>query len=477
MREAMREVPFAIIGAGPAGMAAAATAAETGVPVLLLDEQPRPGGQIYRAVDAMPAARRDRLGADYAQGLDLVRALDRPGIEHVPGATVWFVDGDGTVAWSVDGQAQAVRARRVLVATGAVERSVPIPGWTLPGVMTAGAAQILLKTAGVVPERAVIAGAGPLLYLIAQQLIRAGARPLALVETQPRTAPLGAARHLGGALKGWRYLMKGVAMLGDIRKAGVPRYTGARDLRVTGENRAGGRAEGLTFTSGGRARTIACDTVLLHHGVVPDTQIARALGLPHDWDEAQACFRPRTDRWGGTPLEPILIAGDGTGIGGAQVAALRGRLAALRVAEVLGHISFAEQDRQAAPLFRALAAELAPRPFLDALYPPPPALLAPPDETVVCRCEEVTAGDIRRYARLGCAGPNQTKAFGRSGMGPCQGRYCGLTVTTLLAETTGQTPDAVGAYRIRTPLKPVTVGELASLHPADTPVETVIYGG
>ena len=117
----------------------------------------------------------------------------------------------------------------------------------------------------------------------------------------------------------------------------------------------------------------------------------------------------------------------------------------------------------AAPLRRALARELAARPFLDAAYPPYDAALHPSDGTVICRCEEVTAGDIRRYAKLGCLGPNQTKAFGRAGMGPCQGRFCGLTVTALLADANGQSPDETGYYRIRPPLKPVTLGELAAM--------------
>ena len=117
----------------------------------------------------------------------------------------------------------------------------------------------------------------------------------------------------------------------------------------------------------------------------------------------------------------------------------------------------------AAPLRRALARELAVRPFLDAAYPPYSAALQPTDSTVVCRCEEVTAGSIRGYAKIGCLGPNQTKAFGRAGMGPCQGRYCGLTVTALLADANGQSPDETGYYRIRPPLKPVILGELAAM--------------
>lgn len=155
--------------------------------------------------------------------------------------------------------------------------------------------------------------------------------------------------------------------------------------------------------------------------------------------------------------------GDGGGIAGAKAAEISGRLVALKLAEETGYLPVAERDSRARLLRSALVREHAVRPFLDVAYPPYAAALTPDDGTIVCRCEEVTAGDIRGYAKLGCRGPNQTKAFGRAGMGPCQGRYCGLTVTALLAQVHGQTPDDTGYYRIRPPLKPVTLGELAAM--------------
>jgi hypothetical protein len=203
--------------------------------------------------------------------------------------------------------------------------------------------------------------------------------------------------------------------------------------------------------------------VLLHHGVVPNTQAARSLGIGHTWNHTQHCFTPSVDAWFGADVDGIFIAGDGAGIGGAAVAEIAGRIAALKVAEELGQVSEEVRDRLAAPLRASLRREMAVRPFLDAAYPPYTAALSPADGTLVCRCEEVTAGAIRGSAKLGCLGPNQTKAFCRAGMGPCQGRYCGLTVTTLLAEATGRTPDETGYYRIRPPLKPITLGEVAGM--------------
>ena len=129
----------------------------------------------------------------------------------------------------------------------------------------------------------------------------------------------------------------------------------------------------------------------------------------------------------------------------------------------MGALSAARRDELARTPRRSLSIHLAARPFLDALYAPAPEFLCPEDRTLVCRCEEVSAGDIRHYVRLGCLGPNQTKAFGRPGMGPCQGRLCGLTVSELIAAERGMCPSQIGYYRIRPPIKPVTLGELASL--------------
>ena len=462
----MREVDLIVIGAGPAGMAAGAEASAAGLSVTVLDEQPGPGGQIYRAVTGAGGARGAVLGRDYLDGAALAQAMQASGVRHLTGAVVWNVepDVDGiTVTFSQDGRAAQLRAARLLLATGALERPVPVPGWTLPGVMTAGAGQILLKASGLVAERAVLAGSGPLLYLLAAQMARAGRPPLALVETQSFGDTLRALPHLVGGLRGWRTLLKGLGLLLELRRAGVRRITAARDLAIEG----GARAEALAFTAGGRAQRISCDTVLLHQGVVPNTQISRALRMDHDWRAGQQAFAPRLDPWGESTVPGVFVAGDGAGIAGAVAAEQAGRLAGLQVAHQLGRIDRATRDLRARVPAGRLAAERALRPFLDVAYPPAEQVLSPADDTIICRCEEVTAGQVRGWAKLGCTGPNQTKAFGRVGMGPCQGRYCGLTVTTLLAEAQGMTPQAVGAYRIRPPFKPVTLGEVASLNHPD----------
>ncbi|RYY67054.1 MAG: FAD-binding protein, partial [Comamonadaceae bacterium] len=179
-------IDLVIVGAGPAGLAAACEARAAGLGVVLLDEQPATGGQIYRAVDAASPKRRAVLGEDYAAGAELTRAFAASGAAHVAGAAVWNVGRDLTVNYLHGGANRAVQARHIVLASGAMERPFPIPGWTLPGVMGAGAAQILYKSAGALPkEPVVLAGCGPLLYLLASQYLQAGVTLKAVVHTTP----------------------------------------------------------------------------------------------------------------------------------------------------------------------------------------------------------------------------------------------------------------------------------------------------
>ena len=449
-----------VIGAGPAGMAAAFTAASLGLKTVLLDEQPGAGGQIYQNVTRADANVAALLGPDYMHGRTLADQLLRSGTEVRQGALVWDVARDLAVTALQDNRSFQLRAPQLVAATGAMERASPLPGWTLPGVLNAGATQIALKRAAAVPSvPVVLAGAGPLLLLVACQLLDAGVVIAGIVETSPSANRVAALRHLPAALAAPEYLLKGLRMMRCLRSAGIPWFTQATDLAVEGQ----AQAEALRFSSGGRSHRIEAGVVLLHHGVVPNTQLSRLLRVEHDWDDAQLAWSPRVDAWGQTSLAGFRVAGDGTSIAGALAAEARGALAAIGAAHALQRLSDNERDQRAAPAIRALARQLRIRPFLDALYRPPEWINAPADETVVCRCEEVTAGRVREMARLGCQGPNQTKFFSRCGMGPCQGRICGLGVTQILAGELGKPPAEVGAYRIRAPLKPVPMSSLASL--------------
>ncbi len=455
----------AVIGAGPAGLSAATLCAEAGLATVLFDEQPAAGGQIYRAVANSPLAPGAILGDDYWRGRRLVDACAASGTQHVPGATVWSLSREREIGVSHGGVARLLRAQRVILATGAVERPFPIPGWTLPGVMTAGAAQILLKTAALLPQgRAVLAGSGPLLWLLARQYLDAGAEITAILDTTPRANRHRALAHLPAFLAS-PYFAKGLALLRAVRRR-VRVVGGVTALAAEG----GDRLAAVRYTTARGEQRMPADLLLLHRGVVPNVNLAMAAGVPHRWDERQLCFVPERGGDGATALDGIAIAGDGGGIVGAEVAAEEGRLAAITAIRALK--PGADLDRAEAAAERNLAHWRRGRGFLDALYRPG---FAPPDaETIVCRCEEVTTREIAAAVAEGCIGPNQLKSFTRCGMGPCQGRLCGLTVTQLIAALRGVSPGEVGYYRLRPPVKPVTLGELAGLPVSNAAMKAVV---
>ena len=449
-----------VIGAGPAGLAAATLLAEQKTRALLLDEQREPGGQIYRGIERANT-QLAALGHDYAYGATLVTRFRTSGAAYRPGSAVWQVTPQREVWFSETGRSHLVQAGAVVLASGAMERPVPVPGWTLPGVMTVGALQIMLKSSGMLPDEPyVVVGSGPLLYLLVQQCLAAGARPAAVLDTASRDNAWRALRHLPGTLRGEgrRYLAKGMALIAALRRSGVPRYRHVRDVHIEGND----AVTGIAFRSAGRMHRIDTRLVALHEGVIPAQQLPRSIGCDFAWDATQRCFAPVTDEWGSSSIDNVLIAGDASGIGGARAAEHAGRLAAFEALRRLGRFDATQRDVLAAADRRAHAAHLAVRRFLDVLYAPRPEVLTPADEVTVCRCEEVKAGAVRAVVAQGCLGPNQAKAFLRAGMGPCQGRLCGPVITELIAQARGVDPGDVGYYRIRPPLKPITVGELVA---------------
>lgn len=456
----MRWHDVIVIGAGPAGLAAAATAAATGLDVLLLDEQPGPGGQVHRAAESAPLP---WITAKTAAARRLVEEARGAGATFRFGASVWAATRELMVAWEGEGGAGSAGARALILATGARERALPFPGWTLPGVMAAGAAQIALKEAGLGADGAVLAGSGPLLHLLAAQYLRAGFCPAAILETTPSGAWRRAWRHLPRALLGGGAgtLLQGLGLLMRPRLAGVPHLRAVEGLRAEGA----ARLEQVRFRHRGEDRSIAARHLFVHHGVVAQMTMAAALGCPLAWSEGDAAWQPVTDGWGATPVAGVFVAGDGAGIGGATAAVHRGRLAALAAAAALGTMAMAERDARAAPERAALARALSIRPLLDALYAPDPQAMATlPDDVILCRCEEVTAGAVRgvlRERRVAAADANALKSLTRAGMGPCQGRSCGAALCGLIAGERGVAERDVAPLRPRLPLKPVPALALA----------------
>lgn len=459
MSAAYAEFDVGVIGAGPAGLAAAVQSAALGLRVALFDEQAHPGGQIYRSIEHASGAARRILGADYERGAGLVSRFRNCAATYFAGATVSYVGDDLELTVSRDERLENFSCRTLIVATGALERPFPIPGWTLPGVLTAGGVQVLLKESALVPDgRIAIAGTGPLSLLVGAQLLAAGVRDIAFLDTTPAGNYAAAGLHLAGALGRADQLGKGINLLRKVR-AGAARYvSGVRELEARGEE----SVTSIRYATSSGSQALPVDGLVLHQGVVPNTQFTRALGIAHEWSAGQLCWRPVLDEWFRASRENVLVAGDSAGILGAEAAEDAGMLAALQAATILGRLSESARDDLAKRPRKRLQRLARLRAFLDRLYRPLEHYRIPAAATIVCRCEDITAGEACTAIDEGCRRPDELKFFTRCGMGPCQGRYCGLTVTELIAKHTQRSPADVGYYRIRQPLKPVKLGVLAT---------------
>lgn len=458
----MNRVDLCIIGAGPAGMTAAATAAEHGLRVALLDERPSPGGQVYRGIADGPWRRDGRLGADYAAGTTILERFKGAAVQTEFGANIWRVDIDeagGALSFSKGGTSQRLQFGKLLLATGAMERPVPFEGWTLPGVMTIGAAQLMLKSSGIVPAgRVVLAGNGPLLLLFASQLIGMGVTIAAILDTAPKVGTAFIAlQHWLALLANRGKLAKGLRMMREVRAAGIAWHRDVSQLAASGKD----RLKAVSFAAGGQTMALDADTLLVHEGVLPNTQLSRALQCAHVWDEGQQSFRPDLDGYGESSVAGVFIVGDGASIDGALAAPASAEIAVCRILDQMGR-SDARTIETAARARTVFRREHSFRGFLEALYPPRIAAASCSDDTIVCRCEEVTAAELKAAVRDGAIGPAQAKVFTRCGMGACQGRTCGPVVSQVIAREAGLPIADIGTHNIRFPLKPVTLADMAS---------------
>ena len=466
-----------IIGAGPAGLTAAEAAALGGCRVTLLDERPEPGGQYFKQLApsqqfANPAA----MDQQFAAGQALIERLRGLGVEIVSGAAVWNATWRGEESVQVDvirdGQAARYRPAQLILATGAYERPLPVPGWTLPGFMTTGAAQTLGRAYRVAPgSRVLIAGNGPLNLQVACELARGGVKVVAVAEAAPAPGPA----KLGAIIEALRrapgLMVDGFRYMASLRRFGIPVLYGYVLTGAAGDARVA-RATLVRMDASGRPvagseRSFEVDAVCSGYGFQPSTQITRLLGCEHRVDgndPAQLLVNVGED--GATSRAGVFAVGDCTGIGGARVALSRGALAGWAATRNMGRGVPATAAPAEAKVRRALIRDLAFQRALWRIFAAPPLFYGPlADNVTVCRCEGVTAG---RIADLIAGGVNEIgaiKRLTRAGMGRCQGRYCAALVARACAQATGRDSDAFSLFAPRFPLQPVPAAALASEKP------------
>jgi len=460
-----RRCQLAVVGAGPGGLEAAIAAAEGGVEVVILDERPEPGGQYYEQPAESIRARRDRRAA---KGSALIAKARSLGCEILCGALVWrgtCADGILELAVLHEGNAFYLQPEQLVIATGAYDAPFPVPGWTLPGVLTVGGASSLLRGYGVVPTGPVaVCGNGPLLLQLASQLVRAGAEVSAVV-----SASAASLASLPDLLRMVRFspdlAAEGVRYLATLARHRVPLVSGHVITRVIGTDTpqavciapcdAAGRPDRT------RERQIAAATVCLGYGFLPSNELARQLGCGHGVaaGEIASVWAQRTLD-GQSTLPRVHIVGEAGGIGGGKVAAGQGRLAGIRVAEKL---TGAPADRKrVSDVARRLAGDLAFQRALGRVFgaAPDPLHIAT-DETHICRCEEVSLGTLRAAIVEGATDLGSLKRLTRAGMGRCQGRYCQDTLARLLQRERRVPVRADQLFMPQPPLKPLPLRALA----------------
>lgn len=460
-----KQYDIAIIGAGPAGLSAATNASKQGADVVLIDEQASLGGQIYRSIEQQSDKHSELLGPDYQYGKQLVHGFRKSAAQYLPRSRVWSINSKREIGFSNPDGTQVIEAKQIILASGAMERPVPFPGWTLPGVMNAGAGQVLFKAHKVLPsEDVVLAGSGPLLLLLAWQYLRAGVKIQALLDLTPMSNHFSAIKYLPRALLAHRYLRKGLSYEWDLKRAGIKIIRNVTELRALGED----NLEKVEFCAKGQKHQLQTQHLLVHFGVIPVNQLSQVAGCQHHWDDSQQCWRPTTDEWGQTNIKGMSISGDGASIAGGKSAEYAGNLAAIHALFELGMLDHSKRDKLAKPYQKMLNADRRIRPFLEAYFRLPATMLAVKDEhTIVCRCEEVTAGQIRQAVQAGHTDNNQVKFLTRCGMGPCQGRQCSPAVGHIVASTNGTSIEQSGYYRARPPVNTLSLQELACLYPEE----------
>jgi NADPH-dependent 2,4-dienoyl-CoA reductase/sulfur reductase-like enzyme len=467
-------IAVAIVGAGPAGIAAARVLAAHGVAPVVIDEGRRPGGQIFRQprpglvldIAALLGAEAESYRRTHAD-FDALR--DR--VDYRPQTLAWGIE-DRTLH-TFDGQgATTVTFDALILATGATDRTLPVAGWTLPGVFTLGGAQVLLKEHGcLIGRRIVFCGSSPLLYLAAKQYHQMGAEIVAVLDTTPFGAKAAAAADLMAAPG---TLARGLGYMSALRRAGVPLDHGVTLRAFEGAD----GVEAVRFQGrGGGEVTLPCDAVAFGFGLKPETQLADLAGVLLQYDPVFRQWLPRVDadgRAGGG----IYLAGDGATVGGAQHAALTGELAACAVLDdhkvAVTGVDRPRTRRQVARLRRFQ------RGLARAFAWPADAIHALDDSVMVCRCEGISAGELRASIRadFGPSEVNRLKAITRCGMGRCQGRFCGLAGAELTAHELNVPLEQVGRLRGQPPIKPLPLSVVgaASAVPVSAPSPLVGEG-
>ncbi|KEJ88302.1 NAD(P)/FAD-dependent oxidoreductase [Sulfitobacter donghicola] len=449
---------IAVIGAGPAGANAAIEAAGYGARVVVLDEQPRAGGQVWRAKSAAILAAPET--PENSAGNALREGLSGSSATHLSKARVWQIERDGQ-AWGIhflqEGRAASVSAKLLIIAAGAQEYVQPIPGWTTPGVIGLAGATALMKQEMTLPGQAtVVAGSGPLVFFVASEIRRLGGQVAGVVTSNRRRDWLRALPAMAARAD---LAARGGVWLADLMLARVPIFWGSGVTHIAGEKSVSGLGIAKLDASGaprGDPAQISADSLCLGNGLIPSIEAAQLAGAAITYQGDLGGWVPKAEVDGTTDTHGLIICGDGAGIRGAAAAELQGKLAGQNAARQLG-LAVAPIAKLAGRFRAASRFGVA----MTALSKPKPSTALTTPEAIVCRCESLTRAMIEAEIASGAQSANAVKSGLRAGMGPCGGKFCQTAIAALVAQARGGDIKDVPPPTPRPPLRPVPTAALA----------------
>lgn len=463
----MKTFDLLIIGGGPAGIAAAATAASHGLEVALIDERPTLGGQIYKRVGpGFKVKKASEVGKDYYLGEKLIAELDNSKVNIYFETLVATIEKTEVVIIQNGKSAEKLAYKKLLITPGAYDRPVVFPGWTLPGVITAGAAQSLVKTQRVLPgSRIFFAGSGPLALAFPAQLSGYGANIVGIIEAAPRPGILKSIRIALSVLGNFDLLRDAAKYQFHLISNRIPMNYRRIIVSANGKN----RVESVTHARvdknwriiPGTEKTVEVDALCIGYGFFPSVELFRLMGCELGYEESRGGTVVKLDEWGATSVANVFGAGDGTGISGSYVAIARGRLAALKIAAELGKIPESSLSKLAAGFRKTLNRRVKFQGAINNAYEIKSGIYGLADEkTVICRCESVTLESILPVLES-TIDPSVVKAYTRCGMGMCQGRNCQRQISALIAEKAKMPISQIAQATPRFPTKPISLGQIA----------------
>lgn len=470
------DTQIAVIGGGPAGIAAALEVAKSGVHVTLLEEGKKLGGQIYKqfpdgfTIDESCLDERC-LDKNYFEGKQFINQIKNlsPNITIIENALVWGIFPEKEIVFIKNNKSNSLKCKKLILAEGAYERSIPFPGWTLPGVYTTGGAQTLLQTYRVLPgSKVLLSGTGPIQLVLANQLVRAGVEVVAVLESASILDSVlkMKMKYMPSAIRQFDLIKDGIKYLKDLRKAKVPFLRSHAIIEVHGTDEVNTAIYAKLNSNWepipGTEKEVVVDAVCLGYGFISSTRLSNLSGCEHRYDSTLCCWIPKHNKHMETSVDGVFVAGDSAGVAGHLVAIEEGRLAGIRASRQLDAITQQEENRRISSILKKLKGLRGFEGVLNEACAIRPGLYSRiTDDTTICRCEEVTAGEIRNISSFDRdIDLNEIKKITRAGMGYCQGRTCMSTIAAMVSIEKKIPIEEMGYLNYQEPTKPIRLGEM-----------------